>query len=118
MSLLSFLIFFCLLSIRSSLSINECTFLFYDVRLVMNSKHKCTLLAIFSNPVNCAIPWDKVESLLVAVGFQIDSSDGLTITVELNGEALNVHRPQPSRDSLRYRIKVVREFLTKLEINP
>jgi hypothetical protein len=84
----------------------------------MNSKHKSTLLAIFSNLVNGAIPWDKVESLLVAVGCQIVSSGGSAITVELNGEILNVHRPHPSRDSLRYRIKVVREFLTKLEMSP
>ena len=82
----------------------------------MNSKHKKTFEALFTDPVNGAIPWDKVESMLVSIGCQIISSGGSAITIELNGEILSIHRPHPSRDSLRYRIKLVREFLIKLEI--
>lgn len=84
----------------------------------MNSKHKATYLTIFANPINGAIPWDKVEALLIGIGCRIIGSGGSNITIELNGEILNIHRPYPSRDSLRYRIKLTREFLTKLEIKP
>lgn len=84
----------------------------------MNSKHKATYIAIFSNPVNGAIPWDKVESMLASIGCEIIGSGGSTITIELNGEILSIHRPHPSRDCLRYRVKLVREFLNKLEIKP
>ena len=84
----------------------------------MNSKHKKTLVIVFTDPVNSSIPWGKVESMFVAIGCQIISSGGSAITIELNGEVLVIHRPHPSRDSLKYRIKLVREFLRKLEIKP
>lgn len=84
----------------------------------MNSKHKKTFLLIFKDPIQASIPWVHIESMLVAIGFNIISSGGSAITVEKNSFRLNVHRPHPSRDSLRYRVKSVREFLIKLEIEP
>ena len=84
----------------------------------MNSKHKKTFLLIFKDPIQGSIPWDHIESMLVAIGSNIISSGGSAITVEKNSFRLNVHRPHPSRDSLRYRVKSVREFLIKLEIKP
>jgi len=84
----------------------------------MNSRHKKVFIAIFADPVNGSIAWDKVEGLLVALDCQVIGSGGSAITIERNGLRLNIHRPHPSRDSLKYRIKAVREFLMKLEIKP
>lgn len=75
-------------------------------------------IAVFADPINGSIAWDKVEALLVALGCQVIGFGGSAITIERNGLRLNIHRPHPSRDSLRYRIKAVREFLIKLEIKP
>lgn len=84
----------------------------------MNSKQKKTLLLIYKDPIQGSIPWDLIESMLVAIGCNIISSGGSAITIEKNSLRLNVHRPHPVRDSLRYRVKSVREFLMKLEVKP
>ena len=84
----------------------------------MNSKHKKTLLLIYKDPIQGSIPWDLIESMLVAIGCNIISSGGSAITIEKNSLRLNVDRPHPVRDSLRYRVKRVREFVMKLEVKP
>ena len=76
------------------------------------------LFAVFADPINGSIAWDKVEALLVALDCRVIGSGGSAITIERNGLRLNIHRPHPSCDSLKYRIKAVREFLMKLEIKP
>jgi hypothetical protein len=56
--------------------------------------------------------------MLVALDCHVIGSGGSAITIERNRLGLNINRPHPSRDSLKYRIKAVREFLMKLEIKP
>ncbi|MFZ4655126.1 MAG: type II toxin-antitoxin system HicA family toxin [Methylococcaceae bacterium] len=84
----------------------------------MNGKHRKTLEAIFSNPVNGAIPWSKVEGLLIALGCRVIEGVGSSITVEKDGIRAYFHRPHPEKESLRYRIKDARDFLTKIGIQP
>ena len=84
----------------------------------MNGKHRKTLEAIFSNPVNGAIPWSKVECLLIALGCRVIEGVGSSITVEKDGIRAYFHRPHPEKESLRYRIKDARDFLTKIGIQP
>lgn len=84
----------------------------------MNGKHRKTLEAIFSNPVNGAIPCSKVEGLLIALGCRVIEGVGSSITVEKDGIRAYFHRPHPEKESLRYRIKDARDFLTKIGIQP
>lgn len=84
----------------------------------MNSKHRKTVEAIFSEPVQGSLPWDRIEALLVAIGCNVLEGSGSSVTFEKNGRRAYFHRPHPHRDALVYRIKAVREFLLKLEIKP
>ena len=84
----------------------------------MNSKHHKTLKAIFSDPVGGNLPWDRIEALLVAIGCRVVEGSGSSVTFEKDGRRVYFPRPHPQRDSLVYRVKAVREFLTKLEITP
>jgi len=84
----------------------------------MNSKHRKTLAAFFSDPANGNLPWDRIEALLVAIGCRAVEGSGSSMTFERDGRRAYFHRPHPQRDSLAYRVKAVREFLTKLEITP
>ena len=43
-------------------------FIFFDIILMMNSKQRKALEALFSEPVNGSIEWARIESLLVALG--------------------------------------------------
>jgi hypothetical protein len=84
----------------------------------MNSKHRKTLEIIFSDPVSGTLPWDRIEALLVAVGCKVVEGSGSSVTFEKEGRRAYFHRPHPQREALVYRVKAVREFLTKLEITP
>lgn len=84
----------------------------------MNSKHRKTLEALFTDPVNGSLPWDRIEALLVAVGCRVIEGSGSSVTFEKDGRRAYFHRPHPQRDALAYRIRAVREFLYKLEITP
>lgn len=84
----------------------------------MNSKHRKTLEAIFSDPVNGGLEWARIEALLVALGCQILAGSGSSVTFEKGGKRAHFHRPHPQRESLRYRVRAVREYLTTLGVKP
>ena len=84
----------------------------------MNSKHRKTLNAIFSDPISGNLPWNQIEALLVAIGCRVVEGSGSSVTFEKKGRRAYFHRPHPQREALIYRVKAVREFLTKLEITP
>lgn len=83
----------------------------------MNNKHRKTLAAINVLPINGNIEWRKIESLLLALGVEVVEGDGSLVSF-FKGEArLDIHRPHPNKEALRYRIKLVKEFLVLMEQN-
>jgi hypothetical protein len=84
----------------------------------MNSKHRKTLEAVFSDQPNGNFPWENIEALLVTVGCRVMEGSGSSVTFEKDGKRAYFHRPHPQREALKYRIKAAREFLSKLEITP
>jgi hypothetical protein len=84
----------------------------------MNSKHKKTLEAIFSNPVNGNLEWARIEALPVAVGCRVIEGSGSSVTFEKDGLHAYLHRPHPEKDALRYRVRLVREYLEKIGVTP
>ena len=84
----------------------------------MNSKHRKTLEAILAEPVNGNLEWSRIEALLVAVGCTVIEGSGSSVTFEKDGCKANVHRPHPRKEALKYRVKLVREFLQQLRIAP
>jgi len=86
--------------------------------MTINAKHRKTLEAVFTTPVNGNLEWRKIESLLIALGVQIIEGDGSRVTFILNGKRADFHRLHPGREALRYRVKAVREFLEYTGIKP
>ena len=84
----------------------------------MNSKHRKTLAAIFSDPVSGNLPWEQIEALLVTLGCAVVEGNGSSVMFEKDGRRAYFHRPHPQREALIYRVKATREFLIKLEIAP
>jgi hypothetical protein len=82
----------------------------------MNSKHQKTIDIVFNDPVNGNIEWSRIESLLVAIGCQVIEGSGSSVTFEKDGKKAYFHRPHPQKEALKYRVKAVREFLTKLGV--
>jgi hypothetical protein len=84
----------------------------------MNSKHRKTLEAIFANPVNGNIDWERIEALLRALGCSVIEGSGPSVMFVINGEKAYFHRPHPGKEALRYRVRDVRVFLERLGVKP
>ncbi|MCK5232613.1 MAG: type II toxin-antitoxin system HicA family toxin [Desulfobulbaceae bacterium] len=84
----------------------------------MKAKHRKTLSAIFTDPVNGNMKWDKIEDLFISLGCRLIEGTGSSVTFEKDGIRSYFHRPHPAKAALRYRIKDAREFLKKLGVKP
>jgi len=84
----------------------------------MNSKHRKTIEAIFSNPINGNLEWRKIEALFLGIGALKDEGQGSAVTFILKDKRADFHRPHPDKEALRYRVKAAREFLEKAGFKP
>jgi hypothetical protein len=84
----------------------------------MNSKQRQTLEAVFSDPVSPTIAWADIESLLKAVGCKLTEGAGSRVKFEKGGIVAGFHRPHPQKETKRYAVRLTREFLIKLGIQP
>lgn len=84
----------------------------------VKGKHRKTALAILSDPVNGNMEWSKIESLFIALGCKVIEGNGSSVTFEKDGMRAYFHRPHPTKEALRYRVKDAREFLKKLGVEP
>lgn len=88
----------------------------YAIVCVVNRKHRKTLEAIFSDPVNGNMPWRKIEALLLALGAIRTERAGSAVSFVLHNVRADFHRPHPEKEALRYRIKDARSFLKQAGI--
>lgn len=84
----------------------------------MNSTQRKTLAEVFANPVNGALEWGRIESLLRASGCRVIQGTGSSVTFEKDGERAHFHRPHPRKEALRYRVKDARDFLERIGVKP
>ncbi len=84
----------------------------------MNSKHRKTLAAVFTNPVSGTIEWSAVERLLVAAGAQVIEGRGSQVRFVKDGEVETFHRPHPARQVKRYQVRAARAFLGRIGVTP
>jgi hypothetical protein len=68
----------------------------------MNSKHRKTLEAIFSEPVSKSMPWSRIESLFVALGAEIIEGDGSRVRFVLNEVVGSFHCPHPYNSTIKF----------------
>jgi len=84
----------------------------------VNGTHRKTLEKILADPVNGNVDWLRIESLLKALGCRLVEGAGSSVTFELNGRKLSLHRPHPGKEALRYRVLAVREFVQRIGVKP
>jgi hypothetical protein len=84
----------------------------------MNSRQRRTLEEIFVNPVLRTIEWRRIESLLIALGCELIEGSGSRVAFKKGELRADFHRPHPGNEAKPYQVRVVREFLRKLEIAP
>ncbi len=84
----------------------------------MNSKHRKTLEAVFSDPVSGTIVWADVESLLVAAGAEVIEGRGSRVRFVKGEEVATFHRPHPAKEAKRYQVRDARDFLERIGVIP
>jgi hypothetical protein len=88
------------------------------MEVIMRGKHKQTLEAIFTNPVNGSIKWREIEALLISLGAELSEGTGSRVLVEIGRNRAVFHRPHPSPDTDKGAVRAVRRFLTEAGIKP
>lgn len=84
----------------------------------MKSKHRRTLVGLFTNPVQANIQWSDVENLLIACGAEITEGSGSRVRIALNGVRAVFHRPHPRKEIDKGAIISMRRFLIEAGIEP
>jgi hypothetical protein len=84
----------------------------------VNGTHRKTLEKILADPVNGNVDWLRIESLLKALGCRLVEGAGSSVTFELSGRKLSLHRPHTGKEALRYRVLAVREFVQRIGAKP
>lgn len=85
---------------------------------MMNSKHRKTLAAVFTDPVSGTIEWAAVESLLLAAGARLIEGRGSRVRFEKDSEVATFHRPHPAKEAKRYQVRDARDFLERIGVRP
>jgi hypothetical protein len=84
----------------------------------MNSKHRKTLEAIFSEPVPKSMEWSRIESLFLALGADIIGGNGSRVRFVLNQVVGSFHRPHPGKEAKPYQVRDARIFLEQAGVTP
>ena len=84
----------------------------------MNRKQKKTLAAIFTDPVSGTIEWKAIENLLVAVGCRVIEGAGSRVRFVKDTEVETFHRPHPDKEAKRYQVRLARDFLQRIGVEP
>ena len=84
----------------------------------MNNRNRKTLTAVFATPVRGTMPFREIEVLLIAVGCKRSERSGSAVIFEKDGFSVSFHRPHPGKEAKPYRVRLAREFLGRLGIEP
>lgn len=84
----------------------------------MNSKHRKTLQAIFTEPALSNIPWKDIEATLEAAGARKAEGAGSRVRFLLNGVPGVFHRPHPQKETDKGAVESVRKFLSDAGVKP
>jgi hypothetical protein len=79
----------------------------------MNTKHRKTPRAVFDDPVRSSIAWRDIESMLRALGAEVNAGEGSRVRAALNGVRAVFHRPHPQKEMDKGAIRSLRRFLTE-----
>lgn len=84
----------------------------------MNSKHRKTLVVVFTDPVSGTVEWSAIERLLIACGARVVEGSGSRVRFEKDGEVETFYRPHPAKEAKRYQVRAARAFLQRIGITP
>ena len=84
----------------------------------VNTKHRKTLVAVFTRPTLASIVFSEIESLLKSLSGKVGEREGSRIKIDLMGEQWRCHRPHPGKEAKRYQVEELRELLERVGVRP
>ena len=84
----------------------------------VNSKQTATLAEVFRTPTAKTLKWERVESLLLAVGCEIVDGKGSHVTFLLGEDLLATVRPHPRKEAKAWQVRDARDFLARNGVKP
>jgi len=84
----------------------------------VNNKHRRTLQAVFTNPIQGVIEWRAIESLFVAAGAKAIKGRGSRVRFVCGKVVATFHRPHPEKDAKPYQVRDARTFLEAIGVTP
>ena len=84
----------------------------------MNSKHRHTLVVVFTEPASGTVAWADVEGLLIAAGAVVVEGRGSRVRFVCGAEVETFHRPHPAKEAKRYQVRAARDFLERIGVTP
>ncbi len=84
----------------------------------MNKAQQATLDAVFRRPTLASIRWERIESLIRALGGEISEREGSRVAARLNGVTAIFHRPHPRPETKKGAVDAVRQFLINAGVKP
>lgn len=85
---------------------------------MLSSKLARTLAAIFENPVRADIRWADIDTLLRALGAEIEQGSGSRVRITLNDRRMTFHEPHPQPTIVKDAVRSVRRFLLEAGVSP
>lgn len=84
----------------------------------MKRSHHKTLELIFSRPVPSSVRWADIESLLVALGAEVEKREGSRVAIIWNDQVKVFHRPHPSPNTDKGAVVSVKRWLEEHKVMP
>ena len=84
----------------------------------MNKAQQSTLTAVFSRPTRADLRWAAVESLIKALGGEMNERAGSRVAAKLNGVTAVFHRPHPGPEIKKGALDAVRQFFINAGVRP
>ena len=82
----------------------------------MKTKHRKTLLAIFTRPTLPSVVFSDIEALVISLGGSVTEREGSRIKITLQAEQWHCHRPHPGKEAKRYQVEEARELMQRIGV--
>ncbi|MHB1194766.1 MAG: type II toxin-antitoxin system HicA family toxin [Longimicrobiales bacterium] len=86
--------------------------------IALSGRRARTLTEVFERPTRADVRWDRIESLVVALGGELAQGRGSRVRMRLAGVTAVFHRPHPGSVAGKATVEQVRRFLETGGIHP
>lgn len=85
---------------------------------MVKTKHRKTLVDLFTKPTTAGIRFSDIEGLIVALGGEVREGSGSRVALRLGDAVKHAHRPHPGKEAKKYQVEEIRAWLEQQGVTP